>query len=103
MTCERYPITVQKWKEKERGWGERPDGYSLHLNDADRLAYIAEYWQSMPDTVQDEYSLPDGTPYQALVDTETFIKIAQTKNGMIFIGNPPGSGGIDGFVYARQK
>ncbi len=40
---EENAVVVQKWEETERGWGVRPDGFSLHLTDADRSAYIGEY------------------------------------------------------------
>ena len=97
-----YRITVQKWEESERGWGTRPDGFSLHLNQADRESFIKGYWDSMPDSVRDEYSRPDGTPYTAEVDLETFINISESKNGLRRRGNPPGSGGIDGWVSAKS-
>ena len=32
------------WTESERGWGQRPDGYSLHETQQDVSAYIAAYW-----------------------------------------------------------
>jgi hypothetical protein len=103
MANARYPVTVQKWVECECGMGIRPDGYSLHLNDADRVAYIREYWQKMPsDPVPDEYSRPYGTPYTAEVDTEIFVEIGISKNGIGKNGNLPGSGGIDGFINVRQ-
>lgn len=58
----------QNWLESERGWGIRPDGYSLHTTRGDVDAYIAQYWDGMPDTVPDEYSRPDGEPYQVEVE-----------------------------------
>lgn len=51
-------IFVQLWDESERGWGVRPDGVSIHLNQQARDAYIKAYWDRMPDTVPDEYSRP---------------------------------------------
>lgn len=29
----RHGVICQKWEESERGWGTRPNGYSLHLAD----------------------------------------------------------------------
>jgi hypothetical protein len=58
-------ILVTEWLETERGWGQRPDGYSLHLTLRDMKKYIQEYWDSMPDRgpggeAPDEYSRPCG-------------------------------------------
>lgn len=61
-------VVVQKWEESERGWGTRPDGYSLHPDMAALKRYIAMYWKKMPDGVPDEYSRPYGDPYEADVD-----------------------------------
>ena len=33
-------VVVQKWEESERGWGTRPDGFSLHLTEAYIQAFI---------------------------------------------------------------
>lgn len=94
-------LIVQKWEESERGWGTRPDGYSLHLTEEDRLAYIREYWNRMPDRVPDEYSRPDGTPYHWRAPQETYDLVAASRNGIRHFGRVPGSGGTDGWVPAR--
>lgn len=91
-------VVVQKWEESERGWGTRPDGFSLHLNDADRQAFIKEYWDGMPPSAPDDYSRPDGTYYKAEVDDKTFTELKASKNGIRDYGHPPGSGGTDGWV-----
>lgn len=102
MTDRNRTVIVQKWEESERGWGTRPDGYSLHLSEADRRAYIAEYWARMPDEPPDEYSRPDGTPYEATVDNVTFARLRASKNGIrSFDRTYAGSGGVDGWRPAR--
>ena len=101
MKNRKYEVIVQKWEESERGWGTRPDGFSLHLTDTDREAYIKEYWDRMPESVPEEYSRPDGTPYKAEVDAATFAKVKASKNGVRNFGRPPGSGGTNGWVSAR--
>ena len=91
-------VVVQKWKESEKGWGVRPDGYSLHLTDQDREAYEKAYWDSMPDEIQDEHSRTCGTPYMAEVDDETFTKVKESANGIRFYNNKyPGDQGPDGW------
>jgi len=93
-----YPVVVQKWEESEKGWGIRPDGYSLHLNEEDRETYIKNYWDGMPNEVQEEYSHPSGTPYLADVDEETYEKIKASPKGIrVYKNNYPGSGGTDGW------
>jgi len=97
-----HEVICQKWEESERGWGTRPDGYSLHLTDEDRQAYIKGYWAGMPEEVPDEYSRPDGTPYHCRVDEETFKEVEASKNGIRrFRGPLPGSGGTDGWVPVK--
>ncbi len=95
-------VIVQKWEESERGWGTRPDGFSLHLTEADRQAYIEWYWAGMPNSAPDEYSRPDGTPYKALVDDETFAKVKGSFNGLRSFETPPGSGGTDGWISSAD-
>lgn len=91
-------VLCQKWEESERGWGTRPDGYSLHLNEDDRKKYIEKYWAEMPNEILDEYSRPDGTPYWCEVSDKTFEKVRVGKNGLRFFGRPPSRGGTDGWV-----
>ena len=84
---------VQKWEESERGWGRRPDGYSVHPDEAARQRYIAAYWARQPKETPDEYSRPSGTPYEAEVDADF-----EGKDGLRFWqDNYPGSGGRDGW------
>lgn len=63
-------LICQTWTERERGWGQRPDGFTLHLSMADRDAYVVGYnaqWNSEP-KVPDSYTHADGNPY--LVDDD---------------------------------
>lgn len=39
-------VIVQKWEESERGWGTRPDGYSIHPDDAARKRFMR--WRLVP-------------------------------------------------------
>jgi len=104
MAGQNREVIVQKWEESEDGWGTRPDGYSLHLTDEDCRAYIQEYWDRMPAEVPDEYSRPDGTPYRAEVDEETFAAVQASENGIREFRNiPPGSGGKDGWVSLVRR
>jgi len=88
-SLDKFSVVVQLWEESERGWGTRPDGYSLHLTEEARKSYIEDYWASMPDEVPDEYSRPCGSPYVASVNEKTFIKVKASKNGIGLSRNPP--------------
>ena len=51
-------VWIMPWEESERGWGVRPDGYSVHATEAGYDDYLSAYWKSMPDITPDEYSRP---------------------------------------------
>ena len=53
-------IFFETWTESEQGWGQHPDGCSVHLSKEDNAEYIREYWAKMPDSAPQEYSRPDG-------------------------------------------
>ncbi len=46
------------WTESERGWGQRPDGYTLHKDFKTAKEFIDKHWDSMPPTTPDIYSFP---------------------------------------------
>lgn len=76
-------VVIQKWEESERGWGVRPDGYSLHMSENDRRAFVQECWDKMPKgEAPDEYSREDGRPYEAVVDQKTYDSVKSSKNGI---------------------
>lgn len=55
---------AQSWTESERGWGQRPDGYSIHLTEEDRKLFNAEFIREERErnpsgAVPDEYSTFD--------------------------------------------
>jgi len=72
-------VIRQDWLESERGWGFRPDGYSLHLTEEDRKSYIKAYWDRMPDQVPDEYSRPSGDPETFTPTPKQFAELATQK------------------------
>ena len=95
-------VVCQKWKKSERDWGEKPDGYSLHLTIVDRNAYVREYWTEQHKEYSEapaEYSRTCGTPYLCEVNAKTFKKVQASKNGIrIYDNKYPGDGGRDGWV-----
>lgn len=83
------PVVCQTWCESERGWGQRPDGYSLHLTNADRVQFIKEYSDSLPPRgphgeVPSIYSFAEMNHYITDVDEATYKKLKKSKNGLRF-------------------
>lgn len=77
-----YVVYKMMWEESERGWGTRPDGYSLHLSPLHAELFIREYWDTMPDEIPDEYSRPGCEPFPVEVDEETFDRVKNSKYGI---------------------
>ena len=94
----------QKWEESEKGWGTRPDGFSLHLSYDALHTYIKAYRDRLPDETPDEYSRPSGTPYPVGVSDTVIAMLRATGGSLLFNANYdyPGSGGIDGWLPAQQ-
>lgn len=53
-------LLKQNWWESERGWGRKPEGYTLHLSEKDRAAYVEEFerTQNVTPIAPDCYSFP---------------------------------------------
>ncbi len=91
-------VIVQKWEESERGWGVRPDGYSLHRTEEDRAAYVKAHWDSLPDEAPDEYSRPSGSPYEADVTGDAERLLLERGSFRTWDNKYPGDGGPNGWV-----
>lgn len=76
-------LICQEWEESERGWGVRPEGYSLHISADEALAFISEFmnWQRKyfedrgVDGVPDEYERPAGPFYECEVSQEMYEEV----------------------------
>jgi hypothetical protein len=57
-------VICQRWEESESepGWGVtvRDSGFSLHLDDESRKAFIKQYWADMPKNIPASYDRPSG-------------------------------------------
>ncbi len=97
-------LVVQKWEESERGWGVRPDGYSLHLTEPDRAEYIKSYWDRMPKAAPSEYTRPSGNPYQAKVSdlTEEELTALHVEHGIRRRDNNYPSDGAGGVMDSTK-
>lgn len=80
------------WTERERGWGIRPDGATLHQSREHAEAFVERTWRqpvrenTARSYVPDEYSRPDVEPHEAPevdVTDEVWAKIVE-NNGTIW-------------------
>lgn len=72
-------VICQAWLESERGWGQRPDGFTLHLTLDDCQNFITDFNEREKErnpsgVVPDEYSRPSGEPYLIEVD-KAYLKL----------------------------
>lgn len=79
---EKLLVFRQEWVESERGFGVRPDGYSLHVSLENVAAFVKDYNATLPEEVPDEYSRPYGSPATMEVSAEKFAEIQKSKNGI---------------------
>lgn len=80
-------LWVQEWEESERGWGVRPDGYTLHVQMEDIAEFVSDMRHREAEiykgAVPDEYSRPIGKPYVAAIDDAKLIaEVRASKNGI---------------------
>lgn len=88
-----HTVFVQNWIERERGWGIRPDGFTIHLNKEHHRAYVDHYIKTnhnLPEA-PDEYTTIDGDPIEIEVDSELYNRIQRAsetrrEDGTMFFG-----------------
>jgi hypothetical protein len=70
-------VFVQNWLESERGYGQRPDGYTVHSDRDQCCAYIARFVKRnhTSDRVPDVYTTFDGDPIEIEVDDALHSRI----------------------------
>lgn len=81
-----YTVVVQRWIESERGWGQRPDGFTLHTTAAVRDAYVAQFTGGYHYPAPDTYSLPAGDPFFTNVDAGTHGALVANPAHTIWFG-----------------
>lgn len=78
-------VYCQLWEESERGWGTRPDGYSLHIDRNEAARYKKDFLQRQhqnfgsPDIAPDEYTRADGELQAAEISVEEYHKLQKDK------------------------
>lgn len=53
---------LMAWEEKESGWGQRPDGWSVHVSPVEYAEYLKRHWALVPQPLPLEYSRPLDKP-----------------------------------------
>ncbi len=76
------PMLYQEWLESERGWGIRPDGFSLHISQKHLDKFVEAYWETMPPVAPDDYSRPDGKPKLIQVDDQLYKTVEEQGGSM---------------------
>lgn len=79
-----FPVVLQEWLESEAGWGQRPDGYSVHLSVEDAKAYVDNYWaeekkRNPSGATPSCYVRPCGNPFVKDVDRDVYQKLKKLK------------------------
>jgi hypothetical protein len=81
-------VIVQRWEEYVPGRGYHPDGYSLHVSEEERKAYIAQHQGNEARAYADEKARPDGAPYAVLVPDRVYGLIQGGQHGIRCEGVP---------------
>lgn len=86
-------VICQVWEESERGWGCRPDGFTLHLTREDRDAFVEAFWKRQKEqlgaSTPDEYTRTSGDPYKCPVNEAILAQITESENGTWSRGSAP--------------
>ena len=84
-----HPAWLISWTESERGWGQRPDGISLHETKGQGADYVDAYWErekarnaKAGGGVPDEYERPDSKGDRVLVSTALMERIKKGTHGI---------------------
>lgn len=72
---------LDTWTESEAGWGQKPDGCSIHLTREDYKKYVEHYWSKMPAATPDVYERPDNSLREIVVSDELFKKLEESNGG----------------------
>lgn len=84
-------VFVQDWEESERGWGTRPDGFTLHLTMDAHKTYVEAFWKRqkarLGEATPDEYTRTCGEPRAIDVNETIYKKLVKHKGKHGLWGN----------------
>lgn len=87
------------WTERERGWGQRPDGCSLHSSKQEWERYWSEAKSRMPKEAPDEYEWPDAAE-PTLAPCSEGLAALVAEEGSLRLSK--GSAAMDGGLLAER-
>lgn len=78
-------VYIQNWEESERGWGTRPDGFTIHTSLKQLNEYITWYNKTFNNLsfVPDEYTRICGDPVKVEVSDELFERIEKATEKVL--------------------
>lgn len=81
---------IQQAEESERGWGVRPDGCTIHLDDEARKKFWQKYYDTLPKFAPDEHSRPSAPPYVVEIPDDEYDNLvaAVDKYGIWYYNVP---------------
>ncbi len=70
-------VYIQNWEESERGWGVRPNHFTVHISLKQLNDYVAWYNKTNNnlDEVPDEYIRTSGSPIQCQAEDSLYDRI----------------------------
>ena len=87
-----YPVVCQPWVESERGWGQKPDGYSLHLDQNALDSYLKADAASKNGPVPEVYERPEGRPYNVIASDAVYKQLKKAKGSFRSYDDAPQAG-----------
>jgi len=73
-------VLLQHWEESERGWGVRPDGASLHLNEISHKIYVDSIYKNRSGDAPHEYDRTVGNPITIEVSDGLYELLSENGN-----------------------
>lgn len=79
-------IFYMPWIEFERGWGQSPDGCSLHTAPADFSKFVSERELNRPDHAPDVYETPLWSQPRAYACPDGLAALVELSGGSLRLG-----------------
>lgn len=82
-------VIVQNWEESERGWGTRPNGFTVHISHAQHQLYVAWYYATFNNCARtpEAYTRVAGDSLEIEVPHAVFSAIAAKSTTWIGEGD----------------
>lgn len=70
-------VIIQNWEESERGWGTRPDGFTIHIDRDQHKKYVDWYNKTFnnEESAPSEYTRICGEPIEIEVTDDLYYRI----------------------------